>query len=113
MKQLKASHDDSQWSVVLRCAFFKGEIKSAKILSSSGNKRIDAQAATQTKGRHVPEIAFGTQRHEYWRTITWTMPKGAPYAEPHLPPKLPDPIWLVGMPFDVVCSVTAPSVLRA
>lgn len=98
----------SDWRVIMRCSFFRGEIKSAKVLRSSGNKKIDAQALAETKGRHVPEVAFGTQRHEYWRTITWSMPKGAPYAEPCLPPKLPEPHVLVGVPFEVVAGMSAP-----
>lgn len=107
MKLIKTSRDDSLWTVVMRCSFFKGEIKSVKVLDSSGNKKIDAQAVAETKGRHAPEVGFGTSRHEYWRTLTWTMPKGAPYAEPNLPPKLPEPTVLVGVPFQIVCSVTA------
>ena len=100
--------DDSQWSVVLRCSFFRGEIKSAKILSGCGNKKFDAQAIEETVGKHVPEVAFGTQRHEYWRTITWTMPKGASYAEPRLPPKLSEANVLVGKRFTLVHHVSAP-----
>ena len=106
---VKTSKDDSLWTVVLRCSFFKGEIKSVKVLSSCGNKKFDAQAVTETKGKHVPEVAFGTQRHEYWRTITWTIPKGAPYGEPLLPPKLSDANVLVGAPFEVVTGMSAPA----
>jgi hypothetical protein len=109
VKLIKTSADDSLWTVQLRCSFFKGEIKSVKVVSGSGNKKVDAQAVSETKGRNAPEIGFGTARHEYWRTLTWTMPKGAPYAEPNLPPKLPDPIVLVGVPIEIVCSVTSPS----
>jgi hypothetical protein len=106
---IKTSKDDSLWTVILRCSFFKGEIKSVKVLSSCGNKKVDAQAVAETKGRHVPEVAFGTSRHEYWRTITWTMPKGAPYAEPCLPPKLAEPNVLIGMRFEIVTGISAPA----
>lgn len=109
---IKTNTDDSLWTVVLRCSFFKGEVKSVKILSSCGNKNFDAQAITETKGRHVPEVAFGTQRHEYWKTLTWTMPKGAPYGEPLLPPKLPEDHVLVGMPFEVTTGMSAPAHFR-
>jgi hypothetical protein len=109
VKLLPQDRDDSQWIVTLRCSFFKGEIKSVKMVSSSGNPKIDAQAIAQTKGRHVPEVAFGTSRHEYWRTMTWAMPKGAPYAAPNLPPALPPPTVLMGVPFAIVCGVTSPS----
>jgi hypothetical protein len=105
---VKTNGNDSLWTVVLRCSFFKGEIKSAKVLSSCGNKKFDAQALAETKGKHVPEVAFGTHRHEYWRTITWTMPKGAPYGEPRLPPKMTPTNVLFGVPFDLVPHVTAP-----
>jgi hypothetical protein len=100
--------NNSLWTVILRCSFFKGEIKSVKILTSCGNKKFDAQAISETKGKHVPEISFGTQRHEYWRIITWTMPKGAPYAEPCLPPKLSEANILAGKPFTLVHHVSAP-----
>jgi hypothetical protein len=109
---IKTTRDDSLWTVVLRCSFFRGEIKSVKILSGSGNKKLDAQAVTETKGKHVPEVAFGTSRHEYWKTITWTMPKGAPYAEPNLPPKLPEAHVLVGVPFEVTTGMSAPANYR-
>jgi hypothetical protein len=105
---LNLNIDQSLWTVMLRCSFFKGEIKSVKVVRSCGNKKFDAQAVAETKGKHVPEVAFGTSRHEYWRTITWTMPKGAPYAEPRLPPKLAEPNVLVGVPFDLVPHVSAP-----
>lgn len=94
---------------MLRCSFFKGEIKSAKVLRSCGNKKFDAQAVKETLGRHAPEAAFGTSRHEYWRTLTWTMPKGAPYGAPHLPPKLAEPCVLVGVPFEIVTGMSAPA----
>ncbi len=105
---IKTSRDDSLWTVVLRCSFFKGEIKSVQILSGCGNKKIEAQAVAETKGKHVPEVSLGNKRHEYWRTLTWTMPKGAPFAEPNLPPKLPEPYVLVGVPFSVVTGMSAP-----
>jgi hypothetical protein len=105
---LNLNIDESVWTVLLRCSFFKGEIKSVKVVRSCGNKKFDQQAVSETKGKHVPEVAFGTQRHEYWRTMTWTMPKGAPYGEPRLPPKLAEPNVLVGVPFAAVCSVTSP-----
>lgn len=97
---------------MLRCSFFKGEIKSVKVLSSCGNKKIDAQAIAETKGKHVPEVAFGTHRHEYWRTINWTLPKGAPYGEPRLPPKLSEVNVLVGVPFEIVTGMSAPANFR-
>ncbi len=108
----KRQQDDSLWTVALRCSFFKGEIKSVKVLRSSGNQKIDAQAVAEMRGRHVPEVSFGTSRHEYWRTITWTLPKGAPYAEPQLPPKLTEPTVLVGLPFEVVTGMSAPTHFR-
>ena len=106
---IKTKSDDSLWTVQLRCSFFKGEVKSVQVMRSSGNKKIDAQAMAETKGRHAPEAAFGTSRHEYWRILEWTMPKGAPYAEPRLPPKLPDANTLVGVPFEVVTGTSAPA----
>jgi hypothetical protein len=105
----KNAPDGSLWSVVLRCSFFKGEIKSAKILSGCGNKKFDEQAVKEMLGRHVPEVSLGSKRHEYWRTLTWTMPKGAPYAEPNLPPKLSEPNVLVGVPFEIVTGMSASS----
>jgi hypothetical protein len=105
---IKTSRDDSLWTVVLRCSFFKGEIKSVKVLSGCGNKKFDAQAAREMMGKHVPEVSLGSKRHEYWRTLTWTMPKGVPFAEPNLPPKLPEPHVLVGVPFSVVTGMSAP-----
>lgn len=104
--------DGSAWSVVLRCSFFKGEVKSAQILSSCGNKKFDAQAVQEMLGKHVPEVSLGGKRHEYWRTLTWTLPKGAPYAEPNLPPKLAQPHVLVGVPFEVVTGMSAPVSFR-
>ena len=66
----------------------------------------------EIKGKHVPEVAFGTSRHEYWRTLTWTMPKGAPYGEPLLPAGLSDTSVLVGKPFEVVTGMSAPANVR-
>jgi hypothetical protein len=109
---IKTRTDDSLWTVMLRCSFFRGEIKSVKVLQSCGNKKFDAQAVAETKGKHVPEVAFGTSRHEYWRNITWTLPKGAPYAEPVLPPKLADTNVLVGAPFEVITGMSAPAGFR-
>ncbi len=103
----KPLKDDSVWTVGLRCSFFKGEVKSVQVLASCGNKKIDAQAVAEMKSKHAPEVAFGTQRHEYWKAMTWTMPKGAPYGEPRLPPKLSAPHTLRGAPFAVVSSMSA------
>ncbi len=109
---IKTKSDDSLWAVQLRCSFFKGEVKSVQVTRSSGNKKIDAQAIAETKGRHAPEAAFGTSRHEYWRVLEWTMPKGAPYAAPNLPPKLPEANTLVGVPFEIVTGMSAPANFR-
>ncbi len=102
------ARDDSLWTVVMRCSFFKGEVKSAQILSGCGNKKFDAQALKEMIGKHVPEVSLGRKRHEYWKTLTWTMPKGAPYGEPRLPPKLTPTNVLVGVPLPAMCSVTSP-----
>lgn len=106
---IKTNVDDSLWTVVLRCSFFNGEVKSAKILKGCGNKKFDEQAVREMMSKHVPEVSLGHKRHEYWRTLTWTMPKGAPYAEPNLPPKLSEPHVLVGVPFAVITGMSAPA----
>lgn len=109
MKTPQPPADDSLWRVKLRCSFFRGEIKSVKLLQSCGNKKIDAQAISETKGRHAPEITLGSTRHEYWRNLDWSMPKGAPYAQPNPPPRLPDPHVLVGQPFAIITGISAPA----
>jgi len=109
---IKTNKDDSLWTVVLRCSFFKGEVKSAKILQGCGNKKFDEQAVKEMLGKHVPEVSLGSKRHEYWKVLTWTMPKGAPYAEAVLPPKLAPPPVLVGAPFEVTTGMSAPAGFR-
>lgn len=106
---IKTTRDDSLWTVILRCSFFKGEVKSAQILSGCGNKKFDAQAISEMLGKHVPEVSLGSKRHEYWKVLTWTMPKGVPYGEPRLPPKMTPANVLVGVPFEIVTGMSAPA----